>query len=55
MKIIITEHIYPPIPDRRYDWLAYRENSDPETGSQGWGRTKEDAIEELKIAEYENI
>ena len=49
-KIIVT-HECPPIPDRRFDWLAYREGD--EEGSQGWGRTKEDAIEELLISEEE--
>ena len=40
---IQTENIYPPIPDRRFDWCAYR---DPE-GRQGYGRTEAEAIADL--------
>jgi hypothetical protein len=37
---IHTEFVYPPIPIRRFDWVAYR---DPE-GRVGWGRTQQEAI-----------
>jgi len=43
---IITENEYPPIPDRNYDWVAYRENSD-EDGPQGRGKTEQEAINDL--------
>ena len=49
-KIIVT-HVYPPIPYRNRDWLAYIDGE--EEGLQGWGKTKEDAVEELKIAQEE--
>lgn len=43
---IVTENIYPPIPDRRFDWLATYDNYEP--GSpQGWGRTELEAISDL--------
>lgn len=45
---IITEHVYPPIPMRQFDWAAYR---DPE-GKVGWGRTEVEAITDL--AQREN-
>jgi len=51
---IITENEYPPIPDRRYDWVAYREDSD-ENALQGRGATKEQAINDLKEQEHERI
>lgn len=40
---ITTDFVYPPIPDRSSDWAAYR---DPE-GRVGWGRTEEEAINDL--------
>lgn len=40
---IITECVFPAIPDRSHDWAAYR---DPE-GRIGWGRTEEEAIAKL--------
>lgn len=45
MPKIVTEHVYPPIPIRRFDWLAHWD--DPE-GKTGWGRTEEEAIQDLK-------
>ena len=44
---IITWHEYPPIPDRRFDWVAYREG-DEEDGPRGYGRTEAEAIADLK-------
>lgn len=43
---IITEHVYPPIPDRRFDWAAYRDGD--EEGPCGYGPTEADAIADLK-------
>lgn len=47
---IITELVFPPIPDRSHDWCAYR---DPE-GRIGWGRTEDDAIKALLMQEEED-
>ena len=38
--------IYPPIPDRSNDWMAYLEG-DEEEGVRGWGETKFAAIDDL--------
>lgn len=40
---LTTHHVYPPIPDRRFDWAAYR---DPE-GAVGRGPTEADAIRDF--------
>ena len=49
---ILTEFVYPPIPDRSNDWCAYLDEYEP--GSlpyclMGWGETKEKAIAELRM------
>lgn len=44
---ITTQHIHPPIPDRCFDWLATVEHMN-EDGPQGWGKTEEEAIKDLK-------
>lgn len=41
---IITNHIFPPIPMREFDWCAYR---DPERTPYGYGRTEAEAIADL--------
>lgn len=38
-----TDHIYPPIPCRQFDWVAY---VDPESHT-GHGPTEQAAIEDL--------
>lgn len=43
---IITEFVYPPIPIRNFDWVAYRDG-DEDGGPQGHGATEEEAIAEL--------
>ena len=43
---IITAFVYPPIPIRRYDWNAVREDYD-EGDPVGWGATEQEAINEL--------
>lgn len=40
--MIATTNIYPPIPDRRFDWCAY--DDDVEEGTQGFGETELEAI-----------
>lgn len=51
---IITEHVYPPIPWRQFDWCAYRDGYEPPDvngegggGYVGWGPTEEAAIADL--------
>lgn len=44
MRKIVTEHVYPPIPVRQFDWVAHYD--DPE-GATGWGPTEESAIVDL--------
>lgn len=47
---VVTANIFPPIPDRRFDWCAYRDGDEPnDNGSmmQGWGRTEQEAIDDL--------
>lgn len=54
---IVTEHVYPPIPDRRFDWLAYRDGAEPPDsdgvgGSPfGYGPTEQAAIDDLLTLE----
>ena len=57
---IVTEYVYPPIPDRSHDWCAYDQNTyepgdiDGETGLYrgggllGWGATESEAIADLE-------
>ena len=40
---IKTICIYPPIPDRRFDWCAFYEGEE-EAGNYGYGRTEAEAI-----------
>ena len=47
---IITRNVYPPIPDRRYDWTAYR---DGEEEHAGWGATEAEAIADLERLDQE--
>lgn len=45
---IITRNIHPPIPIRKYDWLAYRDGTeDLEAGIVGYGETEREAINNL--------
>ncbi len=49
---IITEYVYPPIPVRQFDWAAYRDGYEPDSGSPvGWGATEAEAIAELRELE----
>lgn len=58
MTRIVTSHPYPPIPDRRFDWCAYRDGMEENTHAYGWGETEAEAIADLvrlekEEAEYE--
>jgi hypothetical protein len=48
---IITEFVYPPIPDRRFDWSAVTEDYDAADDAKqppmGHGATEEAAIADL--------
>jgi hypothetical protein len=48
---ITTSYVYPPIPDRDNDWCAY---VDEECGPYGWGRTEDEAIQNLLEALEDN-
>lgn len=47
MSKILTQHVFPPIPNRAHDWMVYLEDSDGD-GPQGWGNTEAEAIADLK-------
>ena len=43
---ILTRFIYPPIPTRSNDWVAYYDG-DEKSGKYGYGATEQDAIDDL--------
>lgn len=51
---IVTDHIYPPIPCRDFDWCAIDSDSydgtedDPHRGQIGYGATEAEAISSLR-------
>lgn len=47
---IITSNVYPPIPNRQFDWSAVRDGYEP-GALIGWGTTEAQAIEDLLAAE----
>lgn len=45
---IRTNNVFPPIPDRRFDWSAvHDEEYDGEGSPIGYGRTEKEAIDDL--------
>lgn len=42
-----ADFVYPPIPDRRWDWSAVTDDYDGEGSPCGHGRTEPDAITDL--------
>ena len=50
MQKLVLNHIYPPIPDRRFDWGASLDD-DPERGYLGFGRTPTEAVQEALASE----
>lgn len=45
---IVTSFVYPPIPIRSNDWVAYYDGDDGEDGApRGWGETEQAAIDDL--------
>lgn len=45
-----TNFVYPPIPIRCFDWSATSDDYGP-GDPIGWGRTEQEAIEDLKQQE----
>lgn len=43
---IVTTHIFPPIPDRQFDWCAHFDGEE-ERGNYGYGRTEAAAIRDF--------
>jgi len=54
---IITRFVYPPIPDRRFDWCAWHEGDEDDGANMlavaGWGSTEAAALEDLKRLDEE--
>lgn len=45
---IRTSYIYPPIPDRRFDWCAYDDDTFDGPGCKvGYGETEQAAVADL--------
>jgi len=42
--------VFPPIPDRSHDWLAFLADREEETRFYGWGRTEDEARQECEAA-----
>ena len=47
---IVVRHILPPIPTRKFDYMAFYVDEE-EYGEYGYGTTEQEAIEDL-VAEY---
>ena len=45
---IRTEHVFPPIPIRDWDWAAWDDDTYDGEGCIGRGATEQEAIEDLK-------
>lgn len=43
---IVTTHVHPPIPQRSFDWMAHYEGFE-ECGDRGYGRTEQEAVDDL--------
>ena len=53
---ISTEFAYPPIPDRRFDWLAVDDDTYDGPGCPiGRGRTEAEAIADLLVEIEEDV
>ena len=53
---IVTHFWAKPIPPREFDWSAYRDSDEPDDDGnmmQGFGRTEQDAIDDL-VAQIED-
>jgi hypothetical protein len=45
-ELVMTDFVYPPIPERNFDWIAY--TGDGECGPFGHGATEQAAIDDLR-------
>jgi hypothetical protein len=52
MSRVIVSAVFPPIPDRRFDWCAYWDGEEEE-GHYGWGTTPEEALADLERLDQE--
>jgi hypothetical protein len=43
---ILTKFIFPPIPDRHFDWMAWHAGEE-EFGEYGYGKTEDEAVADL--------
>ena len=53
---IVTNYWAKPIPDRQFDWSAWRDGDEPNDNGQmriGYGRTEAEAIADLRIVACE--
>ena len=49
MSKIIVSFVFPPIPNRNFDWCAYHDGDEENASRYGWGKTEAEAIVELKL------
>ena len=59
MSRVIVTNVRPPIPSRVWDWCAYHDDDVEAPWTYGWGKTREEALEDLmrldaERAEYED-
>lgn len=52
MSDIVLRQVFPPIPDRRFDWAAWHDGEEEENHC-GWGPTAEEAIADLERLDQE--
>lgn len=46
--MVRTSIVYPPIPNRRFDWQAVYDDDEPnDNGPTGHGETEQEAIKDL--------
>ena len=53
MSKIIVSHVYPPIPNREWDWCAYHDDDVELPWTYGWGKTCEEALADLARLDQE--
>jgi len=54
-KDIITVHCFPPIPVRDYDWCAYHDGDEETAGRYGWGKTEQEALDDMRRLDHERF
>jgi hypothetical protein len=55
MTSIITNHIYPPIPQRQFDWVAYFDDNVETPSQYGYGKTRLEALVDLADTTVEDL